>query len=279
MRGAKAMYGAILGDIIGSPYEWNSTNTKDFPLFRKNSRFTDDTMMTIAVAEALISLDKAAEEFDVFNTTAQSMRKWGNRTNNSGYSTAFRKWLKSDNPHPYKSCGNGSAMRVSAAGWLYDDIYHTREVARWTAEVTHNHSEGIKGAESVAVAIYLARNGKSKGEIKEYVEREFSYDLSRTVEGIRENYQFEASCQKSVPESIIAFLEAEDFESAIRNAIWLGGDADTQADIAGSIAESFYGIPENLVTECRKRLPNEMCEVIDKFYKLIGGANIIGASI
>ena len=273
------MYGAILGDIIGSPYEWNKTYTKNFPMFSKNSHFTDDTVMTIAVAEALILVGKVSEEIDVFNATAQSMRTWGNRTNNSGYGSAFSEWLRSSNPHPYKSYGNGSAMRVSAVGWLYDDIYHTREVARWTAEVTHNHSEGIKGAESVAAAIYLARNGQSKAEIKEYIEREFSYNLSRTVEGIRKNYQFEASCQKSVPESIIAFLKSEDFESAIINAIWLGGDADTQATIAGSIAEAFYGIPENLVTECRKRLPNEMCEVIDKFYKLIGGANIIVASI
>ena len=263
------MYGAILGDIIGSPYEREPAYTKNFPLFRKRSCFTDDTVMTIAVAEALLSVGKDAEEDEIKNATVQLMRTWGNRTNNAGYGHAFRRWRKSENPQPYKSYGNGSAMRVSAVGWLYDDIYRTREVARWTAEVTHNHSEGIKGAESVAAAIYLARNGKSKAEIKDYVENEFSYDLSRTIEEIRPNYQFEVSCQKSVPESIIAFLESENFEEAIRNAIWLGGDADTQAAIAGSIAEAFYGIPDNLIAECRKRLHGDMIKVLDKFYEVI----------
>ena len=271
------MYGAILGDIIGSPYEGDRAYTKDFPLFRKRSCFTDDTVMTIAVEEALLSVGRDAKEDEIKNATVHSMHSWGNRTPNAGYGGAFRKWLKSENPQPYKSYGNGSAMRVSAVGWFYDDIQRTREVARWTAEVTHNHSEGIKGAESVAAAIYMARNGKSKAEIKDYIESEFRYDLSRTIEEIRPNYQFEVSCQKSVPESIIAFLDAEDFESTIRNAIWLGGDADTQAAIAGSIAEAFYGIQEDLIIECRKRLHRDVIEILDKFYEKIKDVSKVSA--
>ena len=174
-------------------------------------------------------------------------------------------------------------MRVSPVGWMYKAGYmeileDIRKAAKFTASVSHNSGEGIKGAESVAAAIYLARTGKSKAEIKDYIENEFRYDLSRTIEEIKENYHFEVSCQKSVPESIIAFLESEDFESAVRNAIWLGGDADTQAAIAGSIAEAFYGIPEDLITECRNRLPNDMLDVLDKFYESIGGVKIAAAS-
>ena len=265
------MYGAILGDIIGSPYERHPAYTKDFPLFRRRSHFTDDTVMTIAIAEALLSVGINAEEDEIKSAVIQSMRTWGNKNADAGYGYAFLTWLQSDNPKPYNSWGNGSAMRVSSVGWLYEDLSRTREAARWTAEVTHNHLEGIKGAESIAAAIFLARKGKSKDEIKAYIEENFNYDLSRTIQEIKPNYHFEVSCQKSVPESIIAFLESESFEDAIRNAIWLGGDADTQAAIAGSIAEAFYGIPETLIFECHKRLPYDMVEVLNKFYFLIKG--------
>ena len=289
---ASAMYGAILGDMIGSPYEGDRAYTKKFPLFRKRSHFTDDTVMTIAVADALLKISSLQGDeglellkragMDILDMDStylvESIQKWGRKYPHAGYGGRFKEWLYQENPKPYKSYGNGSAMRVSPAGWVHDDVGWTEGVAWWTAEVTHNHEEGIKGAKAVAAAICMARNGESKSAIKDYIESEFGYDLSRTVEGIRENYQFEVSCQKSVPESIIAFLESEDFESAVRNAIWLGGDADTQAAIAGSIAEAFYGIPEDLITECRKRLPNEMLEILDKFYEAIGGAKIIAAS-
>ena len=282
------MYGAILGDIIGSPYEWHPAYTKDFPLFRRRSHFTDDTVMTIAVAEALLKVSSLKEEeglellkragMDILDIDPiyliESMQKWGQKYPRAGYGGKFSDWLVQENPKPYNSYGNGSAMRVSPAGWVHDRVGWTEAVAQWTAEVTHNHPEGIKGAQSVAAAICMARLGKSKEEIKEYIESSFDYDLSRTIDEIKPNYQFEVSCQKSVPESIIAFLESTDFESAVRNAIWLGGDADTQAAIAGSIAEAFYGIPEDLITECRDRLPDEMIEVLDKFYDSIGGVKI-----
>ena len=276
------MYGAILGDIIGSPYERHPAYTKDFPLFRKRSHFTDDTVMTIAVAETLLHnngidfLKNAG--MDILDVAAtdlvESMQKWGRKYPHAGYGGKFREWLYQENPRPYNSYGNGSAMRVSPVGWIHDREDWTKGLAWWTARVTHNHEEGIKGAQSVAVAICMARLGKSKEEIKDYIESSFDYDLSRTIDEIRENYHFEVSCQKSVPESIIAFLEADDFESTIKNAIWLGGDADTQAAIAGSIAEAFYGIPENLIDECRNRLPEDMLEVLDRFYEAIGGVKI-----
>ena len=279
------MYGAILGDIIGSPYEWDKAYTKKLPLFRKRSHFTDDTVMTIAIAEALLKeeiefLKRAGMDIlDVDPTVLiKSMQKWGRKYPHAGYGGKFKEWLYQENPIPYKSYGNGSAMRVSPAGWVHDRVDWTEGLAWWTAKVTHNHKEGIKGAQAVTAAICMARSGESKAAIKDYIEKEFGYDLSRTVEEIRENYQFEVSCQKSVPESIIAFLESKDFESAVKNAIWLGGDADTQAAIAGSIAEAFYGIPADLITECRNRLPDEMLEVIDRFYEAIGGAKIIAAS-
>ena len=278
------MYGAILGDIIGSPYERDSAYTKDFPLFRKSSRFTDDTVMTIAVADAMLKLRDYVFDYDNSIPHFTSiLQHWGRKYPKAGYGDGFKKWLKSENPRPYGSNGNGSAMRVSPVGWLYkagyiDSIEDIRKAARFTARVTHNSEEGKKGAESVAAAIYLAKTGKSKEKIKDYIEKEFDYNLSRTVDEIRPKYQFEVSCQKSVPESIIAFLESTDFESAVRNAIWLGGDADTQAAIAGSIAEAFYGIPEDLIAECRDRLPEEMLEVLDEFYESIGGVKIDNTS-
>ena len=166
---------------------------------------------------------------------------------------------------PYNSFGNGSAMRVAAAGWLYPDLETTRKVARWTAEVTHNHPEGIKGAESTASAIFLARNGASKEEIKAYIVQEFGYDLSRTCNEIRPAYRHVESCQETVPEAITAFMEGTDFEDVIRTAVSLGGDADTLTCIAGSVAEAFYGVPEELVRECRNRLPADLLAVVDRF--------------
>ena len=262
------MYGAILGDMIGSPYEFDRGNkSKDFPLFTAESQFTDDTVMTVAVAEAL--LDGPADEAGMKAQLVESMQKWGRRYPYAGYGGRFRHWLKSPNPQPYNSWGNGSAMRVSAVGWLFNDMDSVRRMARLTAEVTHNHPEGIKGAEATAAAIFLARSGHSKAEIKAYVEREFGYDLSRSCDEIRPGYRHVESCQETVPEAITAFLEGESFEDVIRTAVSLGGDCDTLTCIAGSIAEGFYGVPEELKRECEERLTPELVRVVARFNKRI----------
>lgn len=264
------MYGAILGDIIGSPFEFDRGNkTKEFELFTRGCDFTDDSVMTVAVAEALMSVGLSASTDEIEKAVTVSMQKWGRKYPDAGYGGRFIYWLFDKNPKPYGSYGNGSAMRVSAAGWLYDSIERTREVARATANVTHNHPEGIKGAEATTSAIYLARNGASKDEIKAYIENEFHYDLGRTLDQIRPTHHMDETCQKTVPESIIAFLEATDFEDAVRNAVSLGGDTDTLGAITGSIAEAFYGIPENLIEECRKKIDTGvMINVVDKFEKM-----------
>lgn len=260
----RGMYGAALGDIIGSPFEFDrGDKTKDFPLFSRASGFTDDTVMTVAVAEALLDPAAGSDE-EIKAAVAASMRSWGRRYPYSGYGARFIDWLYDDGMGPYNSYGNGSAMRVSAAGWLYKTLEETRRIARLTAAVSHDHPEGIKGAESVASAIFLARNGTSKAEIREYTEREFGYDLSRTCDQIRPGYKHVESCQESVPEAITAFLESTDFEDAVRTAVSLGGDTDTIGCITGSIAEAFYGIPEELKCECLDRIPGEMADVLGR---------------
>ena len=194
------------------------------------------------------------------------MRIWGRKYYKAGYGRRFSDWLFTHwQPKPYGSYGNGSAMRVSSVGWLYDTLEETRRYAKMTAEVTHNHPEGIKGAEATAAAIFLARTGASKYEIREYIIREFDYDLSRTCDQIRPGYHHVESCQKTVPEAITAFLEGNSFEDVIRTAVSLGGDCDTLGCIAGSIAEAYYGVPKELKEECRKRLPADMLEVLDCF--------------
>ncbi len=268
------MYGAILGDMIGAPYEFDRGNkTKDFPLFSAGSEFTDDTVMTIAVAEALMDArdrgfenDKAAVE----QLLADSMRRWGRRYPHAGYGGRFIRWLHDPGMGAYGSYGNGSAMRVSAAGWLYDDLETTRRAAAWTAEVTHDHPEGIKGAEVTASAIFMARNHASKEEIRDYIIREFGYDLSRSCDEIRPGYHHVESCQETVPEAVTAFLEGTDFEDVIRTAVSLGGDCDTLTCIAGGMAEAFYGVPDELAAECRKRLPADMLVVLDRFRGAVG---------
>ena len=266
------MYGAILGDIIGSPFEFDrGDKTKNFDLFSKGCGFTDDSVMTIAVGEALMAVGPEAAVKEIEDAVASNMQDWGKRYLHAGYGGSFRHWLKENNPKPYGSYGNGSAMRVSAAGWLYDSMERTREVARATANVTHNHPEGIKGAEATASAIYMARNGSSKEEIKEYIEREFHYDLRRTLDNIRPYYHHVESCQETVPEAIIAFLESKDFEDAVRNAVSLGGDTDTLGAITGSIAEAFYGISDVLIAECRSRLDEgSMMDILDEFDHTLG---------
>ena len=254
----KLLLGGIAGDIIGSIYEFNPVRFKDFELFKSNSTYTDDTVMTIANAEWLLSK----------GVLMDIMRKYGHKYPGAGYGGMFYDWLKSRCPKPYNSFGNGSAMRVSPVGWAFDTLEETLEAAKQSAEITHNHPEGIKGAQATAACIFMARTGKSKQEIKEYVETKFGYDLSRTCNEIRPTYQFNESCQGTVPESIIAFLESTDFESAIRLTVSLGGDADTMGAIAGGIAEAYYGgVPEYIRKEVLKRLPNEFIEVMRKFYQ------------
>ena len=258
------MYGAILGDIIGSPFEFDQgEKTKDFPLFSRGSTFTDDSVMTIAVADALMNAGKDPEQ--IKELLVYSMRRWGRRTPDAGYGGMFYRWLFTDDPQPHNSYGNGSAMRASAAGWLYESFEETWQTARLTAEVTHNHPEGIKGAECVATVIWLARNGKGKAEIRQFVEDTFGYDLSRTCDEIRPTYHHVESCQQTVPEAVTAFLEGTDFEDVIRTAVSLGGDCDTLTCIAGSMAEAFYGVPEELKEECRKRITPEMRAVLELF--------------
>lgn len=261
------MFGAILGDIIGSPYEFDSHNikVKEFPLFSSNSKFTDDTVMTIAVASAFMKAGINANDEEIRQYLVQEMQTFGHLYPWAGYGNRFFQWLASNNPHPYNSYGNGSAMRVSSVAWLYDNIEDVRHAAQLSAMVTHNHPEGIKGAEATASAIFLARKGYSKLDIKNYIEKEFKYSLNRSCDEIRPYYHHIETCMESVPEAITAFLEGNDFEDVIRNAISLGGDSDTISAIAGSIAEGFYGIPFELKEECRNRLPEPLLAVLIKF--------------
>lgn len=254
---SNVLIGAIAGDIIGSKYEANNIKSLQFPLFGTYSRFTDDTVMTVAVADWLLTGD----------SLLGILQDYGNKYPYAGYGGAFKAWLKAENPEPYKSWGNGSAMRVSFVGWMFETLDETLQKAKESAEITHNHPEGIKGAQATAACVYLARTGKTKQEIKEYVETTFGYNLNRTCDEIRPTYQFDVSCQGSVPEAIIAFLESTDFEHAIRLAISLGGDSDTIAAITGGIAEAYYKeIPEYIKQEVLKRLPDEFVHVIRQFY-------------
>ena len=264
------MYGAILGDMIGSPYEFDSNNikTKDFELFSERSEYTDDSVMTIAVAEGLMNCGTDADEETMKKAIVAAMKKYGGRYPFAGYGAKFSMWLHEEEPKPYNSYGNGSAMRVSPAAWLcQDDLRQMLRVSAVTAEVSHNHPEGIKGAQAAASVIFMAIHGVSKEEIKETVAKTFGYDLNRTCDMIRPDYHHVESCQQTVPEAIIAFLEGDSFEDVIRNAVSLGGDSDTLACIAGSMAEAFYGVPENLKQEARDRLPDDLRSVLDRFDK------------
>ena len=268
------MYGAILGDIIGSPYEFDrGRKTKHFPLFSGRSGFTDDTVMTIAVADAFLPVYTEMEEDTIRQRVVMKMQKYGRRYPYAGYGGRFRRWLRDRHPQPYSSWGNGSAMRVSSVGWLFGDLETVRRMARLSAEVTHNHPEGIKGAEAVAAAIFLARTGSTKDAIKAYIEENFHYNLSRTCDEIRPGYRHVESCQETVPEAITAFLEGQSFEDVIRTAVSLGGDCDTLTCIAGSMAEAIYGVPEELKVECRKRLPEDLLDVLSRFSSRLQAAD------
>ena len=260
------MLGAILGDIVGSPYEFDCNNIKTtvFPLFGSQSVFTDDTVMTLAVAEGLMNSWGGSEEAQEA-AVISAMRKYGRLYPDAGYGERFGFWLMTDSAKSYNSFGNGSAMRVSAAAWLYADLPAVEACAALTARVTHNHPEGIKGAQATAAAIFLARTGAEKREIKRYIAETYGYDLERSTEAIRPGYHHVESCQETVPEAIIAFLESTDFEQALRLAVSLGGDSDTLAAITASIAEGYYGVPDALRQEALARLDGPLRAVYTRW--------------
>jgi ADP-ribosylglycohydrolase len=255
------LIGAIAGDIIGSAFEGRPTKRYDFPLFSPRAGYTDDTVMTVATAWALLNqVDYGA-----------AYKDFGRRYPMAGYGEAFFQWLMSEVDQPYYSWGNGSAMRVSPIAYAFNTDVEVLEAAKQSAEVTHNHPEGIKGAQAVALAVFRARKGKKKAFIKEEIEFLFGYDLERSLAQIRPNYTFHGSCQHSVPESIIAFLESEGVEDAIRKAVSLGGDSDTMACITGAIAHAYYKqVPENILQEVQSQLPDEFLEIINRFNKTYG---------
>ena len=279
------LLGGIIGDIVGSVYEFNNIKTKDFPLFSERSSYTDDTVMTIAVADALKSGIGDSDHPVYYDgelisskdialnrrlDCIESMRRWGRKYPHpmGSYGGRFAEWLFGPDISPYHSFGNGSAMRVSAAGWCRSTLEETLEAAKNTAEVTHDHPEGIKGAQATAAAIFLARTGKSVPEIREYIESKFGYDLSRTCDEIRPTYclyGIDETCQGTVPEALTAAFEGKDFEDVIRLAVSLGGDSDTLACIAGSVAEALYGIPKEIAEEALRRLPEDMRDVLRQF--------------
>ena len=251
------MLGAITGDAIGSRFEFRGIKSTDFDLFGPGCRYTDDSVMTVAVAEWL--MDDPVHSLKVLE---EKMVKYGELDPNAGYGGMFSSWLfypeslsKDGKRKPYNSFGNGSAMRVSAVGWMFDTIEETERIAEISASITHNHPEGIKGAQATATAIFMARNGATKDEIRRHITTRFHYDLDRTCDEIRPRYGFKVSCQESVPEAIIAFLDSNDYESTVRLAVSLGGDSDTQACIAGGIAEAFYGMPDEIIKDMANHLP------------------------
>ena len=255
------MLGAIAGDIIGSVHEWAGTKTKDFPLYLPDCRFTDDTVLSVAVAECLLRGGDYAVLY----------RRYFQAYPGAGYGGTFLRWAASAAVGPYQSWGNGSAMRVSPVGYYGNSLDEVLAEARRSAEVTHNHAEGIKGAQATAAAIFLARTGHEKSGIREYVEQTFGYDLKQRLEEIRPAYKFDVSCQGSVPQSIIAFFESEDYEDAVRNAISLGGDADTMACIVGGIAAAYYGvIPAEIREQTLARLDDQMRSVVEEFTERFG---------
>lgn len=249
------MLGAVAGDIIGSVYEGNPIKRTDFKLFHPLMTFTDDTVLTIATAHAILTDGDYGRAYFEF----------ANRYPNAGYGGRFRRWFHSPSPQPYNSFGNGSAMRVSPAGWAFNTLDEVLLEAEKTALPTHDHPESIKGAQAVAASIFFARKGFPKEDIRDYVSQEFGYDMERTVDDIRPDYLFNVTCQGSVPEAIICFLDSQDLETSIRNAVSLGGDSDTQACIAGSMAQAAFGVPDAIRDMVRSKLPGELWSILQKF--------------
>lgn len=250
------MIGAIIGDVIGSVYELHPIKTTDFPLFQQHSRFTDDSVLTVAIADAILRQSEYAD----------ALKAFGRRYPNAGYGGAFYNWIFDPDSKPYHSWGNGAAMRVSPVGFAFSTAERVLHEAECTAMVSHNHPEGIKGAQAIALAVFLARTGWDKEGIRKEIRRRFGYHLDRTVDEIRPAYRFDVSCQGTVPEAIVSFLDSTDFEDAVRKAISLGGDSDTLACIAGGIAQAYYrAIPPEIVREARRRLPTALLDIIDSF--------------
>ena len=252
------MLGAIIGDIVGSVYEWHNIKTKRFPLFSPHCFFTDDSIMTLAIAQGLMN-GGTAQDY------VEAMKKLGRIYPRVDYGCRFGQWLRSADNLPYTSWGNGSAMRVSSIGWFYEDLELAVSAAEVSAAVTHNHPEGIKGAQATAAAIFLARRQQSKEAIKQYITDTYGYNLDRTLKTIRPQYTFDESCQGTVPEAIIAFLESNDFEDAVRNAISLGGDSDTLAAITGAIAEAAYGIPPQIKDKALTYLDKDLLRILNRW--------------
>ena len=252
------MLGAIIGDIVGSVYEFNNYRAKDFtPFFHPKAFFTDDTVCTIAVADALINQ----------KDPATTLREWGRRYwDNGGWGQRFALWIASDDMGPYNSLGNGAAMRISAAGLLAESVEDAIALSRYVTEVTHNHPEGLRGAAATAVAIHLARTSWKAVDIRHEITRLFQYDLSATVDEIRPTYRYNERCQDTVPQALTCALEADCYEDAIRNAISIGGDSDTLAAIAGSVAEALFGIDDDIAATGWGFLPEEMRVVLRKLY-------------
>lgn len=253
------MIGAIAGDIIGSVYEWNRIKTKQFNLFSPDCYFTDDSVLTIALADAILN-DK---DYGV------TMKSYYRRYPHAGYGGFFHQWARSRERKPYKSWGNGAAMRISPVGFVFESLEEVLTRAKQYTEITHNHPEGIKGAQATASAIFLARTGKTKKEIRGFIEKSFGYNISMTLDEIRPSYGFDESCQGTVPQAITAFLESEDFEDAIRNAISLGGDSDTLACITGGIAQAFYGeVPEFIAQKAMEILDKDLRKITSEFMEM-----------
>lgn len=264
------MYGAIIGDTVGSVYEWHNIKTKDFPFFQRRCFPTDDSFMTVAVAKACLKYaDNPDRDLGEFREVlVREMRRIGSLYPNKGYGGHFRLWLLDEDMGPYGSCGNGSAMRVSPCGWMAGSLEEAEALAEASSDVTHDHPEGIKGAKATAAAIYLARTGCTRAEIRAYIQEHY-YPMDRLLKDIRPVYTFDGTCQGTVPEAIEAFLESTSFEDAVRNAISLGGDSDTLAAITGSIAEAYYGVPERIRADADQFLRRDMLsyelEIIDQF--------------
>ncbi len=259
-----SMLGAIVGDIVGSPYEFYNTKSPSFELLTPQSCFTDDSVMTLAVAKWLIE-----DEAHTIHYLIYCMQELGNRYPNAGYGGNFSAWLREDEPQPYNSWGNGAGMRVSPVGLYANTLDEALALAALTASVSHNHPEGVKGAQAIAACVFFCKEGKSKQEIKEYVEKTFDYNLNRRIADIRPTYDFDVSCQGSVPEAIIAFLEGNSFEEVIRLAVSLGGDSDTIACMAGAIAACMYPIPRDIAERCDSILTDDLREIKNQFIDLV----------
>lgn len=255
------MIGAIFGDVVGSIYEWNNIKTKEFDLCQPKMFFTDDTVMTLAVAKAL--MEYVAGNGKLQDLAVKNMQELGRMYPDAGYGARFDGWIYSANPRPYNFWGNGSAMRVSACGWVGESLDEVKKLSYEVTVVTHDHSEGLKGAEAVAVAIFMARMGKTKEEIRKEMQK--YYTLDKCLDEMRPTYEFNESCQDTVPQAIQAFLEAKDFEDAIRNAISLGGDSDTLAAITGSIAEAYFGVKQEHREFVKSKLDDRLRNICEVF--------------